>query len=213
MTIDIVMPQLGESVTEGTISRWLKKPGDDVEEYEPICEVETDKVNTEIPSLYKGKMGRILAEEGQSIAVGEVICQMEVESEESTSPSSEPNDSTHVPPLKNEADTSMKHRYSPAVLRLAQENQIDLTKLTGSGKGGRITRKDVLHAIENKAASPSSQPKKAAERENTNQQKAKVLPAEILIEDKVVAVSPIRRTIAERMVKAKTEIPHAWTMM
>ncbi|MCH5584222.1 2-oxo acid dehydrogenase subunit E2 [Shimazuella sp. AN120528] len=210
MTIDIVMPQLGESVTEGTISRWLKKPGDEVEEYEPICEVETDKVNTEIPSLYNGKMGEILAQEGQTVAVGEIICKMEVESE-TVSQAVESDKPISKTQERNEADTSMKHRYSPAVLRLAQENQIDLTKLSGSGKGGRITRKDVLHAVENKSA--VSIPAKNVTAPVEKRKVKETPPLEILVEDKIVPVSSIRRTIAERMVKSKTEIPHAWTMM
>lgn len=208
MTIDIVMPQLGESVTEGTISRWLKKPGDEVEEYEPICEVETDKVNTEIPSLYIGKMGKILAEEGQTIAVGEVICQMEVESDNTTQTDKNDEAGQAAKP-ENEDETSMKHRYSPAVLRLAQENKIDLEKLTGSGKGGRITRKDILLAMENKTHEVSTPAKKSS----APVEKKREIPLEILAEDKTVPVSSIRRTIAERMVKSKTEIPHAWTMM
>lgn len=211
MTIDIVMPQLGESVTEGTISRWLKKPGDEVEEYEPICEVETDKVNTEIPSLYNGKMGKILAEEGQTIAVGEIICQMEVETDDTSQTDKSDETVQEVKPV-NENDTSMKHRYSPAVLRLAQENQIDLAELTGSGKGGRITRKDVLLAVENKTKEVSTPAKKLSVPVEKKKSREAV-PLEILVEDKVVSVSSIRRTIAERMVKSKTEIPHAWTMM
>jgi 2-oxoisovalerate dehydrogenase E2 component (dihydrolipoyl transacylase) len=211
MTIDIVMPQLGESVTEGTISRWLKKPGDEVEEYEPICEVETDKVNTEIPSLYNGKLGKILAEEGQTISVGEVICQMIVESDP-TPQTDKSEETAQIVKSANEEDTSMKHRYSPAVLRLAQEHQIDLGELKGSGKGGRITRKDVLFAVENKTNNVSASVKESPAPVEKKKTKNTIAP-EILVEDKVIPVSSIRRTIAERMVKSKTEIPHAWTMM
>jgi 2-oxoisovalerate dehydrogenase E2 component (dihydrolipoyl transacylase) len=215
MTIDIVMPQLGESVTEGTISRWLKKPGDLVEEYEPICEVETDKVNTEIPSLFSGTMGQIFAEEGQTVAVGEVICQMQT-SQENVSSEVEAKESAKQTnqDTKEQTDVvSMKHRYSPAVLRLAEENQIELSTLTGSGKGGRITRKDVIQAVENKEKQVSiEQPKShfSSPSEKTQIQKEQPI---VLGDDKVVPVSSIRRTIADRMVKSKTEIPHAWTMM
>jgi 2-oxoisovalerate dehydrogenase E2 component (dihydrolipoyl transacylase) len=212
MTIDIVMPQLGESVTEGTISRWLKKPGDEVEEFEPICEVETDKVNTEIPSLYNGKMVKILAEEGQTVAVGEIICQMEIDSGGNLTKAETHEESTPISKPANQDDTSMKHRYSPAVLRLAQENQIDLSKLTGSGKGGRITRRDVLLAVENKpneVSTPTEKPPAPIKKKNL----LETVQPDILLEDKVVPVSSIRRTIAERMVKSKSEIPHAWTMM
>jgi 2-oxoisovalerate dehydrogenase E2 component (dihydrolipoyl transacylase) len=209
MIIDIVMPQLGESVTEGTISRWLKQPGDPIEEYEPICEVETDKVNTEIPSLHRGKMGQIIATEGQTIAIGELICQLEVENE-SSSATEEDTTSISAADAQKVAveETSMKHRYSPAVLRLAQENNIDLQQLQGSGRGGRITRKDVLAAIEKKGTTTASTPVNAAI--TTTKEP---ITTEVLAEDKIVPVSGIRRTIAARMVQAKTEIPHAWTMM
>jgi 2-oxoisovalerate dehydrogenase E2 component (dihydrolipoyl transacylase) len=214
MTIDIVMPQLGESVTEGTISRWLKKPGDPVEEYEPICEVETDKVNTEIPSLYNGVMGQILAKEGQTIAVGEIICQLEIENQTSSEGTKQEIESVREEETKQTDDISMKHRYSPAVLRLAEENKVDLRALSGSGKGGRITRKDVLKAVETKSTLSAEPVKQQVipPREKIKKE-IEVFPSEILVEDKIIPVSGIRRTIAERMVKSKTEIPHAWTMM
>jgi 2-oxoisovalerate dehydrogenase E2 component (dihydrolipoyl transacylase) len=207
MTVDIVMPQLGESVTEGTISKWLKKPGDLVEQYESICEVETDKVNTEVPSLYSGKMGKILVLEDQTVAVGELICQ--IETDEVTVPV---NPIDEKSPVKSEqpvasTDTSMKNRYSPAVLRLAEEHQIILSTLTGSGKGGRITRKDVLEAV------GKSQVNVQPEKNAPTVQVEEVATPVMQDTDQVVQVSAVRRTIAERMVTAKQEIPHAWTMM
>src|SRR5690625_2545182 len=73
----IAMPQLGESVTEGTITTWLKQPGDDIHLYEPICEVSTDKVNAEVPATVTGKLIEIIASEGTTVAVGEIICRIE----------------------------------------------------------------------------------------------------------------------------------------
>jgi 2-oxoisovalerate dehydrogenase E2 component (dihydrolipoyl transacylase) len=211
MIIDIVMPQLGESVTEGTISRWLKQPGDPIEEYEPICEVETDKVNTEIPSLHRGKMGQIIANEGQTIAIGELICQLEVAKETTSSTEEKVAVATVANVQEVTVDhTSMKHRYSPAVLRLAQENNIDLQQLTGSGKGGRITRKDVLAAIEQKVSETTTT---AVPTKTAVAATKEPIATEVLVEDKIVPVSGIRRTIAARMVQSTTEIPHAWTMM
>jgi 2-oxoisovalerate dehydrogenase E2 component (dihydrolipoyl transacylase) len=176
--VDVVMPQLAESLVSATIAKWLKKPGDTVEEYEPICEVITDKVNAEIPSTMDGIMSEILADEGQEVAVGHLICRIEVASEEqgqmnqgSQQGLSQANVSNQVN-VNNQANVSnqlnvntngggsdnsaLRGRYSPAVLTLAAEHGIALDQLQGSGLGGRITRKDVLNYIQS-GASTSSQ--------------------------------------------------------
>ena len=161
MATDVTMPQLGESVTEGTITRWLKKPGDRIAKYEPLCEVATDKVNAEVPATISGTLLEIVAEEGATVEVGQLICRIE---EEGSTPSPQPENqgkdsaaSSAAAPA-GQGDQSMKRRYSPAVLRLAQEHGIDLEKIEGTGRGGRITRKDVLRYIESgkAGASPSA---------------------------------------------------------
>ena len=150
------MPQLGESVTEGTISKWLVAPGDLVQKYEPIAEVITDKVNAEIPSSFTGIIQELIAKEDETLAVGEVICIIEAE-----------ESSTNQPVIKFLKITnllwkirSMKTRYSPAVLKLSQQHGIDLSKVNGSGKEGRITRKDLLSLIESNKAQNESMLKK-----------------------------------------------------
>lgn len=170
--VDVVMPQLAESLVSATIAKWLKKPGDNVEEYEPICEVITDKVNAEIPSTMDGVMGEILADEGQEVAVGHLICRIEVASEEqghinqgSEQGHSQANVNNQVN-IGNQLNvnangggsdnSALRGRYSPAVLTLAAEHGIALEQLQGSGLGGRITRKDVLNYIQS-GASTSSQ--------------------------------------------------------
>jgi len=153
---DVTMPQLAESLVSATIAKWLKKPGDTIEQYEPICEVITDKVNAEIPSTLDGVMGEILAQEGQTINVGEVICRIAVGSLPETNneqPDAAP--ATQAQP-NNSEDSSMRFRYSPAVQTLAAEHQIDLARVQGSGMGGRITRKDVLAYIEKGGAQGAS---------------------------------------------------------
>ncbi|EFU41586.1 catalytic domain of components of various dehydrogenase complexes [Paenibacillus vortex V453] len=157
---DVTMPQLAESLVSATIAKWLKKPGDSIEQYEPICEVITDKVNAEIPSTLDGVMGEILAQEGQTVNVGEVICRISVASAQeaavlshtavnrSASTAGQPQEGT------NES-YSMRSRYSPAVQSLAAEHRIDLSQVQGSGMGGRITRKDVLAYIEKGGAAAS----------------------------------------------------------
>lgn len=155
---DVAMPQLAESLVSATIAKWLKQPGDRIEQYEPICEVMTDKVNAEIPSTMDGIMGEILAEEGRTVNVGEIICRIQAETSaapETAAPvQSRPNPSQ----VSTVAGESMRARYSPAVQSLAAEHGIDLSRVTGTGMGGRITRKDVLMFIEQggaKAASPA----------------------------------------------------------
>ncbi|NUU62643.1 dihydrolipoamide acetyltransferase family protein [Paenibacillus agri] len=171
---DVVMPQLAESLVSATIGKWLKKPGDPVEQYEPLCELITDKVNAELPSTVDGIMGELLAEEGQTISVGEVICRIAVPVSPSeaasaaASAASQPIAAAGVPaPVAptasrpalsaSSADAPMRARYSPAVQTLAAEHNIDLTAVTGTGMGGRITRKDVLSYLEAGGAATAGQ--------------------------------------------------------
>lgn len=147
---DVTMPQLAESLVSATIAKWLKKPGDAIEQYEPICEVITDKVNAEIPSTLDGVMGEILAQEGQTVNVGEIICRISVASGQGADLSPQPAASAPVSQHQGSGseEGSMRFRYSPAVQTLAAEHQIDLSRVQGSGMGGRITRKDILAYIE-----------------------------------------------------------------
>ena len=220
------MPQLGESVTEGTISSWLVKPGDQVKKYDPIAEVMTDKVNAEVPSSYTGVIEELIAEEGQTIPVGEVMCSIRIKG---TSSESEGTGGELLKAVEDQAELqtqseqSNKGRYSPAVLKLSQEHGIDLNRITGSGAGGRITRKDILRAIESgSAASPSVMPTKVVENrpareetvdESVEKQKAPV--NEVMSEngDQEIPVAGIRKVIAQNMVRSKHEIPHGWTMV
>lgn len=150
---DMVMPQLAESLVSATIAKWLKQPGDKVEQYEPICEVITDKVNAEIPSTVDGIMGEWVAEEGQTVAVGEVICRIAAAGAAGAPAEEWPQAEPHTTPAPVQAeasgDQSMRGRYSPAVQSLAAEHGVNLSAVQGTGMGGRITRKDVLAYIEN----------------------------------------------------------------
>lgn len=158
---NILMPQLGESVTEGTIERWLVKPGDTVKKYDPLAEVITDKVNAEIPSSFAGKIDELCIEEGTTVEVGTVVCTIQVEGEQSVQqqPVNEQKESqstihsqrltTPTTDVKRPSETvGANTRYSPAVLRLAGEHGLDLAKIAGTGHMGRVTRKDVLAYIE-----------------------------------------------------------------
>ncbi|MEK4189686.1 dihydrolipoamide acetyltransferase family protein [Paenibacillus sp. FSL L8-0494] len=157
---DVIMPQLAESLVSATIGKWLKKPGDPVEQYEPICELITDKVNAELPSTIDGVMGELLAEEGQVVNVGEVICRIAVPVTASAAANVTNTNTVAANSSNNVAGQSatstagdmMRARYSPAVQTLAAEHNIDLTLVAGTGMGGRITRKDVLTFLESGGA-------------------------------------------------------------
>jgi 2-oxoisovalerate dehydrogenase E2 component (dihydrolipoyl transacylase) len=226
----ITMPQLGESVTEGTISKWLVSPGDKINKYDPIAEVMTDKVNAEIPSSFTGTIKELIAGEDETLPVGEVICTIEVEGGGSPSASAEPKVeesakvTTSGPEVETNVDETNKRRYSPAVLRLAQENNIDLEQLSGTGAAGRITRKDVQKVIES-----GQIPTAAAKKEEVGQQvasaqvvetavapspsKPAVVPVNVMPGDIEIPVSGIRKAIAANMLRSKHEAPHAWTMV
>ncbi|WP_223066571.1 dihydrolipoamide acetyltransferase family protein [Paenibacillus caui] len=151
-SIEVVMPQLAESLVSATIGKWLKKPGDAVEQYEPICEVITDKVNAEIPSTFDGVMGELRAEEGETVNVGDVICVIHTETQTAGHAAPAPTGAGTVGQDASaqaaSQDQSQRFRYSPAVQSLAAEHGINLQQVTGTGLGGRITRKDVLAFID-----------------------------------------------------------------
>lgn len=210
---EILMPKLGESVTEGTINTWLVKEGDYVNKYDPIAEVMTDKVNAEVPSTYSGTIKEIVIPEGATVAVNELICYIETDEENETDHSKDINSETngsHVEMQENNNNKGVNrrknNRYSPAVLRLASEHNIDLSKMEGTGLGGRITRKDVLKAIEEQNQHQKetkvtiTQMDKPSEKQNERKHKR----------DRELPVKGVRKVIAENMVRSKTEIPHAW---
>lgn len=208
------MPKLGESVTEGTISSWLVKPGDTVEKYDAIAEVLTDKVTAEIPSSFSGTIKEILAEEDETLEVGEVICTIETADAGSSEPVAEVEQTETKAPEKQEtkqvklADAPASGRFSPAVLRIAGENNIDLSTVEGTGKGGRITRKDLLQVIENGpvATKPEVQ---SAPQEKT----ATPAPVRSAAGDREIPINGVRKAIAKHMSVSKQEIPHAWMMV
>lgn len=242
MIQNITMPQLGESVTEGTIERWLIKAGDKVNKYDPLAEVNTDKVQAEIPSSFTGIVKELIAEEGETLPVGAVVCTIEIEGQEELPSAPEPkksnvsaailNAGVHKPlPKREEAQPKRelrepkgKARYSPAVLSLAAEHDINLENVQGSGLEGRITRKDILAIINSgeqpvkmqpasdetaiAATTPETavQPNASTQSENKEEPRAAAGDVEI-------PVTNIRKVIANNMVRSVQEIPHAWMMM
>ncbi|MDQ0161417.1 2-oxoisovalerate dehydrogenase E2 component (dihydrolipoyl transacylase) [Bacillus alveayuensis] len=225
---EMKMPQLGESVTEGTISKWLVNVGDKVNKYDPLAEVMTDKVNAEVLSSFTGVITELTANEGDTLAVGEVICKIEVEGGKApeVKEEKEEKDTTEA---KSEAigakqdDAPQKKRYSPAVLRLAQEHDIDLEKVNGTGAGGRITRKDLMKLIENGNIPKKGEEKRKEVTVQEEQPKAAQMPVSqkeqpspsvpTMPRDVEIPVSGVRRAIAQNMLRSKHEVPHAWTMI
>ena len=226
---DIKMPKLGESVTEGTLGKWLKQVGDYVQKYEPLVEVVTDKVNAEIPSDFEGTLTEILVKENETVKNGTIIAKITEATEEAVAPSVAVVSVESVPskPASNEVVTTSQAahgRFSPLVLKLAAEHHVDLNLVHGTGLGGRITRKDVLAHLDNKvqepAVSASNPPVNAPSVPPVLQNNATVPTAavsevakEVPAREEWIAVTPIRKTIATRMVESKHEAPHAWMMM
>jgi 2-oxoisovalerate dehydrogenase E2 component (dihydrolipoyl transacylase) len=229
------MPQLGESVTEGTISKWLVSVGDKVNKYDPLAEVMTDKVNAEVPSSFTGTIKELVAEDGDTLGVGEIICTIEIEggSTEEVKASEQKTETAEAAAV-SPADQGNKARYSPAVLKISQENGIDLTQVTGTGAGGRITRKDLLKLIESgdipvagakveAPKQPEVQQSAAQETVPSTSTQPAVAPAPkqvapavnipVEVGDVEIPVTGIRKAIAANMLRSKHEAPHAWTMI
>lgn len=239
---DIKLPQLGESVTEGTLGKWLKKAGDSVAKYEPLVEITTDKVNAEVPSDFEGVLEEILVQEGETVRVGTVICRVREEGHGNSNdtpspqatlrntPAGEGSGSAGTPAIPTASDSLAQNqipvpasarggRFSPAVLRLAEENEVDLSQVAGTGEGGRITRKDVLAFITGSqvAYQPVETPPALLETQIQTPVEAPTLehrPAgSHLVSDDVTVLEPsaVRKTIARKMVESKHTAPHAWT--
>ncbi|MFH5184822.1 dihydrolipoamide acetyltransferase family protein [Paenibacillus sp. TAB 01] len=143
---EVTVPHLAESLVSATIGKWLKQPGDYIEQYDVLCELITDKVNTEMPSPVSGRLVRLLAEEGYTAAVGEAICIIEEQvasAPGSTSPQAGIQRAANTGSDALAQDQGMRNRYSPSVLKLAAEHGVRLEDVQGTGLGGRITRKDI----------------------------------------------------------------------
>jgi 2-oxoisovalerate dehydrogenase E2 component (dihydrolipoyl transacylase) len=232
----VKMPQLGESVSEGTIGRWLKQPGDRVERDEPLVEIQTDKVNAEVPSPVAGVLQQILLPEGTTAAVKSDMAIIGDEAPVS-SPSftydsaasggvvghreEEPQPQPQVPPANG--SPVGKRFYTPVVLRMAEEHALDLSTIEGTGAHGRVTRKDVERAIA--AAQGQAAPAPAAPAPSQQAAPAPAQPAPAVAtppsspapvfasgDTEDVALTPMRRAIAEHMSRARADIPDAWSL-
>ncbi len=228
----VTMPQLGESVTEGTIGEWLKQVGDRVEKYEPLVEVETDKVNSEIPAPVAGMLVELLVEPQTTVPVGAALCRIE---EAGAVASAEPdvahgraasaaiggrNGESH---MLDEMEL-LRRRSSPVVRRIAEEHGVDLGEIAGTGIEGRVTKQDILAFLaakpeeESPAAATSVALAKLSEPSVGTAPSTPAAPKsasrmDIFPGDEVIPVSPMRRRIAEHMVLSERTAPHATVVM
>ena len=215
MSERITMPQLGETVTEGTILRWLVNVGDSIKEDDPILEISTDKVDTEVPSPFSGTVSALLVEEGETVEVGSPLLELDGENssdditnevvEEVVEAQTDQNPVQEIVENKEVVEedqpiTKLKNigKVSPVVRRLALENNIDLESVQGTGKDGRVTRKDIDHYIKNGSEKISSQTKSSM----TQSKSAEIGTSEI---------PRLRKKIAENMILSKQTSAHVMT--
>jgi 2-oxoisovalerate dehydrogenase E2 component (dihydrolipoyl transacylase) len=193
MIFTVRMPQYTETMVDGIVSRWLKAEGDSIGIEEPLVEIITDKVTVEMPSPVEGVVSRIAFAEETVVPVGEVIAQIR-----STLPQTDATDKTlsspqiAKPPVasRDGAAQAIVRRHSPMVRKLAEKHNVDLEQVSGSGRGDRITKEDVLAHIAERSDGPVASG-----------------PAE---EGRRLEVSPVRRLIADHMSKSVQVAPHAW---
>jgi 2-oxoglutarate dehydrogenase complex dihydrolipoamide succinyltransferase (E2) component len=222
MKVDVVMPEMGESISEGTIAKWLKKPGDPVERDEAILEITTDKIDSEIPAPGAGVLGEVLVEEGQTVEVGTVLARIDTESDapeprkteepkeaEKAREEGEPEKPEVEPAAAAESDARGKadSAFSPVARNLARKEGLtkaDMEKIEGSGRGGRVRKEDVVRYIESRSDETDGAPPEEAVAESADGH-----PDDRV---EVIEMTPMRRMIAEHMVRSKRTSPHTYTV-
>ncbi len=213
---EVPMPQMGESITEGTLTKWLKKIGDPVERDEPIFEISTDKVDAEIPSPVAGTLIEIRVQEGSTVTVNSVVCVIGGgASAPVATPASTPAPAAATTPAaapEPSASVGETPRSSPLVRKIAAENKVDLTQVPGTGASGRITKSDILGHIESPQAKPAAPaPVQSAPTAPAPSAPAKAAaPTQQLGE--LVPMTKMRSIIAKRMVESMAISPHVHTI-
>jgi len=261
MAVDVIMPQMGESIFEGTITKWLKKPGDKIERDEPLFEISTDKVDAEIPSPSAGVLKEIKVNEGQTVPIQTVVAVIDADGAGAASGARPASAAPAPAPAKQEAArpappasaarpeaprpaapaaasassgagaprpaaaasaTGEKIRSSPLVRKIAKENSVDLTQVPGTGAGGRISKRDILAAVEGggvqgTAAAPAAARAGAAPAAGGAAASATMetaVPREKMYfgQYEVQPMSVMRQRIAEHMVLSKRVSPHVYSV-
>jgi 2-oxoisovalerate dehydrogenase E2 component (dihydrolipoyl transacylase) len=227
MAFTLTMPEVGETVTEGTIERWLKQPGEKINKYDPIVEINTDKVNVELPCPVSGTILELLVEEGDTVQIGAALATIEEVAGETPAdvappkPVEEPQPAaakaaapaaTRAPAASPSGDGARvdgageKRRATPRVRKLAEELGVALDALTGTGPGGRIVEEDV-RAASSGAPAQAGTAVKAPPAPEARPAAPAAAPAG---EDETVPLTGIRRTIAQRMTASAFSAPSAW---
>lgn len=227
MPTDVIMPQMGESIVEGTITKWLKKLGDKVQRDEPLFEISTDKVDAEIPSPAAGVLQEIKVSEGTTVQVNTVVGIISADGESAARPSA----SAPAPAARKEApappaakpapaapareerherrdDDDDHARSSPLVRKIARENNVDLSQVEGSGLGGRITKQDITAFLEQQPSAPAARPAPAS----ASAPAPAPRPAPAAIPGDLVAMTHMRKIIAQRMIESRRTSAHVHCM-
>jgi pyruvate dehydrogenase E2 component (dihydrolipoamide acetyltransferase) len=222
--VDVVMPQMGESIFEGTITKWLKKAGDPVQKDEPLFEISTDKVDAEIPAPASGVLTEIKAAEGATVQINTVVAVIggtpavaqpdgspTQQAPAQDSPATEARAAAHPSPASIAAPSEPaghepamgrgRIRSSPLVRRIAKENNLDLGRIAGTGSDGRITKEDILRHMAGRGSTQTPAPQPPSNS-----------PAAPQVPEGLVPMSRMRSIIAQRMVESARTIPHAYSI-
>jgi pyruvate dehydrogenase E2 component (dihydrolipoamide acetyltransferase) len=234
MPTDIIMPQMGESIVEGTITKWLKKPGDKVQRDEPLFEISTDKVDAEIPAPASGVLQEIKVAEGTTVNVNTVVGTIAVDGETAAKPAASaptpekpvaekkeekkvaPAPPPTVSPIAAPAPAAQEEdeeaRSSPLVRKIAREHGISLSQISGTGLGGRITKQDIMQFIETQGtqASPAGTVASAVPRTEASGPASPQPPA--TIPGDLVPMSRMRQLIAKHMIESRRTSAHVHCM-
>jgi pyruvate dehydrogenase E2 component (dihydrolipoamide acetyltransferase) len=229
MPTDVIMPQMGESIFEGTITKWLKKPGDKVQRDEPLFEISTDKVDAEIPAPVSGVLQEIKVSEGTTVQVNTVVGTISdggsAAAAKASAPASAPAEKKEAakpaptpppqpaPEVRHEAEIHDEDvRSSPLVRKIARENNVDLSQVTGTGLGGRITKQDIMAFIERGPEIAAAAPTPTAPPVQAPPARSAPAPAPAAIPGDVVPMSQMRKIIAQRMIESRRTSAHVHAM-
>jgi len=233
MPTDIIMPQMGESIVEGTITKWLKKPGDKVQRDEPLFEISTDKVDAEIPAPASGVLQEIKVGEGTTVGVNTVVGTIAVDGEAAAAPpktaptpapqakedKKEEKKSVPAPataasaPPAQESTEDEEARSSPLVRKIAREHGVSLSQVSGTGLGGRITKQDIMAFIERPAsASPAPASDAPAPQTPAAPSRPATVPTPAAYPGDLVPLTNMRKIIAQRMIESRRTSAHVHCM-
>jgi 2-oxoglutarate dehydrogenase E2 component (dihydrolipoamide succinyltransferase) len=220
---EVLMPQMGESITEGTITKWLKKVGDTVQRDEPIFEISTDKVDAEIPSPVAGVLSEIKVPEGSTVTINTVVAVIggasgrPAAAAAAATPAAAAATPAAAPATPSTAVAGERVRSSPLVRKIAKENNVDLTQVPGTGASGRITKTDIVSHLEQgqkpeQTPKPSAPTPIAAAPVSTPAPTAPKPAAPQPLPGELVPMTKMRSIIAQRMVESKRTSPHVHTV-